>query len=354
VESKVDQLKKMLDQRGMEILFARVASNLLYKGNTKEALKICESGIKKVPVYAQGHYVMARCYEQEGMQKQAQAEYERVIKYDPNHLKAIKRLAELYQENGMEEQSKASYSKLQLLNPIDQQLDESDSKSADPKADDKSTAELSVDEHPESKITDPLDTDKIDLTQFDNVEDDFTTIIQGKKEEEQKSDEEDDISLSLGTSTEELATDTDMNNRVAYEEEIRLRDERDVSDGEAKKEYEDLDELKFDDDSENPEKEEHEDWAMPTTENEATEIVFRTEKSKSESEDTPAKPDASGTTDSTRSKIVTQTLGEILVSQKKYVEALRVFETLQEQNPDNKNITKKVDFLKKIVTLEQK
>ena len=60
------------------------------------------------------------------------------------------------------------------------------------------------------------------------------------------------------------------------------------------------------------------------------------------------------TDENSKPKIVTQTLGEILVSQKKYVEALKVFETLQEQNPDNKNISKKVEFLKKIVTLEQK
>ena len=83
-------------------------------------------------------------------------------------------------------------------------------------------------------------------------------------------------------------------------------------------------------------------------------IVFKKDDSKSDPDDVQAKPDIQKSSDSSQPKIVTQTLGEILVSQKKYLEALSVFETLQEQNPDNKNITKKVDFLKKIVTLEQK
>jgi len=93
---------------------------------------------------------------------------------------------------------------------------------------------------------------------------------------------------------------------------------------------------------------------MPIGENDATEIVFKKDDSKSDPDDVQAKPDTQKSSDSSQPKIVTQTLGEILVSQKKYVEALSVFETLQEQSPDNKNITKKVDFLKKIVTLEQK
>jgi len=66
VETKVDQLKKMLEDRDMEVLFARVASILLNKGNTEEALKICETGIKKYPMYAQGHYILAGCYDQQG------------------------------------------------------------------------------------------------------------------------------------------------------------------------------------------------------------------------------------------------------------------------------------------------
>ena len=364
METKVDQLKKMLEDRDMEVLFARVASILLNKGNTEEALKICETGIKKYPMYAQGHYVLAGCYDQQGKSDQAQAEYERVIKYDPNHLKAIKRLAEIYQVSGLDDQSKEKIALLQILDPFDDEVYKMAQAAgvADEKmvTDDLIETKLSPDEESDGAKSDPLDVEKVDLSQFDNQEDDFTTIIQGKQETEAKTEEDVNINLSLGTAAEDLATDTDMNNRVVYEEEIRLRKEPKDRDSDDDGEYEDLDELQFEkEDSDGTDKE---DWVTPTGDNDATEIVLKKEESKPDHspdkvpthQDDTAGQVARDSSDFQQPKIVTQTLGEILVSQKKYVEALRVFETLQEQQPDNKNISKKVDFLKKIVVLEQK
>ncbi len=352
--TKTDQLKKMLEDRDMEVLFARVASNLLEKGSTEEAVSICETGIKKFPMYAQGHYVLARCYEQKEMTNQARTEYERAIKYDPNHLKAIQRLVELYQLNGMELQSKEKIAILQILNPFDEAVQ----KMA------KSPGEI-ADAIQEMKIQDPkdpLNVDKVDLSQFDNTDDDFTTIIQGKQEKEAKPDEDEDVNLSLGTAAEDLATDTETNDRATYEEEIRLRKETDSEKSDQDNEYEDLDELQFDKDDSDHSAEENQEWAVAASDTDVTEILLEKNNSKKAEDPAPKKaaqdkvPDKDAGRDSEfkQPKIVTQTLGEILVSQKKYVEALRVFETLQEQNPDNKNIVKKVDFLKKIVVLEQK
>jgi tetratricopeptide (TPR) repeat protein len=368
VEAKVDQLKKMLEDRDMEVLFARVASTLLNKGNTEEALKICEAGIKKYPMYAQGHYILASCYDQQDKSDQARTEYERVIKYDPNHLKAIKRLAEIYQASGLDDQSKEKIAILQILDPFDDDVYKMAQAAgvADEKlvTDDLVEPESLLTEESDAAKSDPLDVDKVDLSQFDNQEDDFTTIIQGKQEVvEDKTDEDENIKLSLGMAAEDLVTDTDANNRVAYEEEIRLRKESKTRGSDDDGEYEDLDELQFEkEDSDRPDKEDHEDWVTPTGENDATEILLKKDESKPDrsTDEVTAHPentagkDARDSSEYHQPKIVTQTLGEILVSQKKYVEALRVFETLQEQHPDNKNISKKVDFLKKIVVLEQK
>ena len=54
------------------------------------------------------------------------------------------------------------------------------------------------------------------------------------------------------------------------------------------------------------------------------------------------------------SKIISQTLGEILVSQKKYTEALEVFKTLKEKQPDNQNVHRKITLLEQIIALENK
>ena len=55
-----------------------------------------------------------------------------------------------------------------------------------------------------------------------------------------------------------------------------------------------------------------------------------------------------------KQKIISQTLGEILVSQNKYKEAKEVFLALKEQQPDNPGIDKKLEILDKIIALEEK
>lgn len=53
-------------------------------------------------------------------------------------------------------------------------------------------------------------------------------------------------------------------------------------------------------------------------------------------------------------KIISQTLGEILVAQKKYREAREVFVALKEKQPENTKIDQKIKLLDKIITLESK
>ena len=55
-----------------------------------------------------------------------------------------------------------------------------------------------------------------------------------------------------------------------------------------------------------------------------------------------------------QTKIISQTLGEILVSQKKYSEALGVFKTLKENQPQNKVLDRKISLLEKIILLDKK
>jgi hypothetical protein len=358
VETRVDQMEKILKDREMELLFARVASNLLSKGNVNEAIRICEHGLKRFPMYAQGHYVMAMCYDQEGKHEEARIEYERVMKYDPNHLRALKRLTQIYQSNGMEDLYKEKSVTLARLNPFDPEVQQNAKDLVEKKLSVQSPEEQVSKEIKSEKHKDPLDVPKVDLSQFDNQDDDFTTIIQGKSaDEEVQSGEKDDINLAVGTASAELQTDTETNNRMEYETEQRLSEESGNSDEDEN--FEDLDELKFEDDKGGKKEEAavHEEWAMAVGENDATEIVIK--KKGSETDFKSAKKKNGGITASEEEKyqqpkIVTQTLGEILVSQKKYVQALKVFETLQELHPENKNILKKVEFLKKIISLEQK
>ena len=77
------------------ILFARNATDLLKKESIEQALQICEMGVKQFPLYAEGHYTLARCYEKNNMTDEAAREYERVLNFIPGHLGALNALARL-------------------------------------------------------------------------------------------------------------------------------------------------------------------------------------------------------------------------------------------------------------------
>ena len=67
---------EIIDEEGKGILFARVASKLLSEGKVDQATLISEVGMKKHPNYAQGHYVLGKCYQERDMYEEARAEYD--------------------------------------------------------------------------------------------------------------------------------------------------------------------------------------------------------------------------------------------------------------------------------------
>ncbi len=186
----------------------------------------------------------------------------------------------------------------------------------------------------------------MDLSQFDNRDDDFGTIISGKKptvnEEENKNQEP-----KMEEKPDNLENGSEKDDKLDYEEP---------------------DELKFDE-GESKEAYQEDRWVRSTEESEFTEVTIqksggkKPESGESLNDDLVSKDqkNKSSQTDKieendvlTQPKIVSQTLGEILVSQKKYTQALKVFELLKDQHPENKSLEKKIAFLKKIILLEQK
>ncbi len=297
----------MVNQPGKEILFAHLASNLLKSGELDEAIKLCEKGLKKFPTYAQAHYILARCYIRKKLNDEARAELERVLRYDPNHIKAIRDIAGLYFTNGFQDLYKEYLMQLFTLDPINENVIQEakklgeyelwlavkkgpvspePAKKIDLENEDKDQKD-NVFIEPEKENAslyepDPVFPDKIDLSQFDNVKDDFTTILHGKLEYSGK------IAQSEPDKDPELA---DIDKDII--EEPAIEDNADSS----------------------PDKEE-EKFEQP--------------------------------------KIISQTLGEILVSQQKYVEAKAVFEALKEKQPDNKALDLKIEYLDRIIGLEKK
>ena len=56
--------KQLLNQIGEEsVLFAQRADNLYEKNLLEDAVAICEAGVKRYPLYAEGHYTLGKCYD---------------------------------------------------------------------------------------------------------------------------------------------------------------------------------------------------------------------------------------------------------------------------------------------------
>jgi tetratricopeptide (TPR) repeat protein len=412
VQNRIEKIEKILASRSLDIMFARVASNLLKRDNVEEAIQICEHGLKKFSTYAQGHYILAKCYQKKGMSAEARAEFERVLKFDFNHLNALKELAGIYKTAGLKDYHKEFILRLFTLDPLNTDLvnevkalgiyDEwvavkepvrsaipakipaaQDSGAAKPgEQSPGSRTSGSPPVTPARPANNLYERDKVDLSQFNNLRDDFTTILQGKNEavppdqtqplqnastaREDKTDWVEEITYSYGDDTlnEVMKSESGMD---SGEEKIEAA-LRDLTFDEETEKILDATQLKtdtpsadqialdFEDDSVGAEKMQQDETVTsagmepPATESGLAErrrpAFIDSQRSilsgDEEEEELPFKPP----------KIISQTLGEILVSQKKYNEALEVFRTLKQKYPQNKNFDKKIEFLQKIIALD--
>lgn len=401
---------------GGDILFARLAYNLLESGDVEEATKILEKGLRAYPSYAQAHYILAKCYMKQHLTDEARAELERVLRYDPNHGNAIKDLSSMYFLNGFQDLYKEYLLKLFTLNPLNEEIVDEVKKLGEyklwapvtestpladlantnlkekniPEPEEGAVVAPEIPEQVESKdYPEPIFSAKVDLSQFDNVHDDFTTILHGNLELPQKSVIIEDEDLDLLKSKEEIFGGEEepveitesapeeslesMNDILGEDEELVIQQIKDTDDH-----------LLISDDEDNmlP----GDILNTPTKEEEANEgISKKPEISQTRVEEDQVdidnilmeKSDSMGLKkerlaesdhpvadfdhlqDDEESKfeqpkIISQTLGEILVSQKKYSEAKSVFEALKEKTPNNKSLDVKIAYLDKIIGLEKK
>lgn len=116
-------IKKQIKSAGSEsILFAHKASVLLDEKSSEEALTLCEEGVKFFPFYAEGHFVLAKCYHSKGRLDDAQKEYEKVLHYLPGHLKALKALAYIYFKHQQDQEAQKVLQNFVLYDPLNTEL----------------------------------------------------------------------------------------------------------------------------------------------------------------------------------------------------------------------------------------
>ncbi len=115
--------RKTVSEAGTDsILFAHKAANMLNSDAVEEALQFCEEGVKRFPFYAEGHYVLARCYQVLNQTEDARQEFERTLYYSPGHLKALKALAYLNYQNKWREKGNDVLLTMAVYDPLNKEL----------------------------------------------------------------------------------------------------------------------------------------------------------------------------------------------------------------------------------------
>ena len=372
-------MDKIQEDKTREILFARRASNLLRADKVEEAREICEHGLKLYPTYAPGHYILAKCYLVQSKFDEARVEFERVLRYDPNHLNALLELSQIYKATGLQDIYKDYLLQLLYLDPMNDTV-RAEAKSLGLYQEKKiQTGETQHPQTDKSAGQSAVPHKRVDLSQFDNLDDDFETILEGRaRKPDSEVKEEEKINLGAEKDISENE-EIPQEKRAKFPSDLPLDREEDATD--TNDDYEDFDELEFNKNRKETDKETGEQEKKTGKKNaskfktdigdirktDKTDVVINpSEESKNTENDknsgyeklninsSDKETDEEKDSEFKQPKIVSQTLGEILVSQKKYSEALEVFKTLQKQNPDSDSIRKKISFLTRILDLEKK
>ncbi len=201
------EARKLIHQAQSDsILFAHRASEQLKDQAAVEALQLCEEGVKRFPFYAEGHYVLARCYQELDRLDEAQAEFERTLSFNPGHLKALKALAFINYKKQLGAHGRSLLETMALYDPLNLELTTFLNKpEIDMSTEDKEPAEA-VEPGPQTEAEEDkfeeevVATASIDETQFisDEKSDEDTVISFDVKEDfEEMPVTEDDFDLNI-------------------------------------------------------------------------------------------------------------------------------------------------------------
>jgi tetratricopeptide (TPR) repeat protein len=116
----IEKLKEKLEKDPNSKLFVPLSEEYKKEGKLDEAINVLLSGIEKQPGYMSARVALGKIYLEKEMPKEAQAEFEQVIKAIPDNLYAHKKLADIYRATGDIEQAVRSYKTVLKLNAMDE------------------------------------------------------------------------------------------------------------------------------------------------------------------------------------------------------------------------------------------
>ncbi len=383
------------------ILFASRAHALLEQNKAENALHLCEAGVRRFPRYADGHMVLGMCYRALDRVDEARVEFERALTFAPNNLAAMSALADINRQNGLHQIARDwqmknlmyfPYNEVlqqelagelaalpqnppaeampeevtavdELLSEVDDEvsgeeaflIDEVEEESA--AVPEESGEEASLFEEPapgesiagEEQSSDRFDpladepmlesfasgVERPDLSNFDKTDEDFAVLMtdmfspESAESAPEESGEEEWLEVQDIIIEDEATTEPPV-----VEEENSVPDEAEKLISELENSSGEDDALLMDDEVLPPETE-----AAP---------VYKAEPLDMPPEET-REDDVTIEKLMNNPNLITPTFGEILIAQKKFVEARHVFMELSKKEPDNPRFVRKISFLDKFL-----
>lgn len=360
IEGEIQKLQEKLKQTPPSLLFARLADLHLRKKELAEAISICERGVQKHPNYVAGHFVLGKCYFEDGKLDQAESEFNRVLLYDPEHLGAfyyqarimkarswnnayllwLKRILEIdpldsHAQALIEEYEAQTATEVEKVPPVELEQEVAQEKAMPPEPSEQEVKEI-FGRFEEPEKAEEVKQEGIAPSEAEPVrEEEVHEAVSEMDEEEKFSYILDDIFKNEVIDEEKLES-IEKTVPPAGEEEIISAIREKVEGVEQEEETEE--------EIEEEEKgEEVPGKSVEAKEPESEEEAKLVEEAKSEKEPPPPKTQPP----ERKEPIVTPTLGEIYAAQGHFDKAIGVYEILLRKDPTNQTYIEKVEYLKK-------
>lgn len=117
----IEKLKEKVDKDPNSKLFVPLAEEYKKEGMLDEAIAVLLKGVEKQPGYMSARVSLGKIYVEKEMLKEAQAEFEQVIRSIPDNLYAHKKLADIYRATGDAPQAISAYKTVLKLNAMDEE-----------------------------------------------------------------------------------------------------------------------------------------------------------------------------------------------------------------------------------------
>ncbi|PWT92407.1 MAG: hypothetical protein C5B54_03560 [Acidobacteria bacterium] len=118
----IEKLQKKLEKEPNPVVFLQLAEEYRKEGLYQDALRTCQDGLRRHPNYWSTRVAMGRIYHEMGDVNKAREELEKVIKAVPDNLLANRLLGDIYFAANRQDDALKRYRLVQMLSPADQEV----------------------------------------------------------------------------------------------------------------------------------------------------------------------------------------------------------------------------------------